>query len=227
MYVFTEQSQALALVSEDVSSPECVQEAEVLAAEASGTLAQARSAVATAKQNRCGFFPPSNAPSSRKGKGKGKLKGKSKDSSCLVWSRSDHFWRQCNGRQWSGGGKRMTNGTRTFHLGAACSLGSELFEAMVLQADLVMDNGATKIAGGVEAVQILVDAVTQGFPDCRVEVECRAPSTDEKRQLKDDKPGIPMIGSKVALAFYSGYRRPQNCFSVCAKVKIQNTFLVL
>ena len=53
------------------------------------------------------------------------------------------------------------------------------------------------------------------------------PSTDEKRQLKDDKPGIPMIGSKLSLTFHSGYRRPQNCFSVCTSGKIQNTFVVL
>ena len=72
--VFTEQSQALALGSEDVSSPECVQQAEVLAAEANRTLA--RSAFASAKQKRSGFFPPSNVSSSRKGKGKGKVKGK-------------------------------------------------------------------------------------------------------------------------------------------------------
>ena len=43
---------------------------------------------------------------------------------------------------------------------------SELFETLVLQADVVLDCGATETAGGVEAVQILMDAVTQGFPDC-------------------------------------------------------------
>ena len=81
-----EQSQALALLSGDVSSPECVQQAEVLAAEANRRLAQVRSAVASAKQNRSGFIRPSNVPFSRKGKGKGngKLKGKSTDSSCLI-----------------------------------------------------------------------------------------------------------------------------------------------
>ena len=62
---------------------------------------------------------------------------------------------------------------------------------------------------------------------CRSPCLGPTPSTDEKRQLKDDKPGIPMIGSRVALAFHSGYRRPQNCFSVCTKGKIQNTILVL
>ena len=62
---------------------------------------------------------------------------------------------------------------------------------------------------------------------CRSPCLGPTPSTDEKRQLKDDKPGIPMIGSKVALAFHSGYRRPQNCFSVCTRGKIQNAFLVL
>ena len=55
-----------------------MQQAEVLAVEANRTL---RWAVASAKQNRSGFFPPSNVPSSRKGKGKGKLKGNSKGSS--------------------------------------------------------------------------------------------------------------------------------------------------
>ena len=44
--VFLEQSRALALISEDVSSPECVQQAEVLAVEANRALAQGRSAVA-------------------------------------------------------------------------------------------------------------------------------------------------------------------------------------
>ena len=93
--VFPEQSQVLALTSDDASSSECVQQADVLVAEANRTLAQARSAVASAKQNRSGFFPPSNVSSSRTGKGKGKVKGKSKDSSCLICGRNDHFWRQC------------------------------------------------------------------------------------------------------------------------------------
>ena len=47
--VFPEQSQVLALTWDDVSSPECVQQAEVLVAEVNRTLAQARSAVASAK----------------------------------------------------------------------------------------------------------------------------------------------------------------------------------
>ena len=55
--VSPEQSEVLVLTSDDVSSPECVQQAEVLVAEANRTLAQARSAVASAKQNRSGFFP--------------------------------------------------------------------------------------------------------------------------------------------------------------------------
>ena len=86
--VSPEQSQVLALTSHDVSSPECVQQAEVMVAEANRTLAQARSAVASAKQNRNGFFLPSNVSSSRKGKGKGKVKAKSKDSSCFICGRS-------------------------------------------------------------------------------------------------------------------------------------------
>ena len=59
-----------------------------MVAEANRTLAQARSAVASAKQNRNGFFLPSNVSSSRKGKGKGKVKAKSKDSSCFICGRS-------------------------------------------------------------------------------------------------------------------------------------------
>ena len=164
--VFPEQSQALALISDDVSSPECVQQAKVLVAEANRKLAQARSAVASAKQNRSGFFPPSNVSSSRKGKGKGKVKSKSKDSSCLICGRSFE-------RRSKGSGKGGKNGSRTFYLGASWGFDSELFETVVLQADVVLDCGATETAGGVEAVQILVDAVTQGFSDSRVEVDSR------------------------------------------------------
>ena len=51
------------------------------------------------------------------------------------------------------------------------SFDSELFETVVLQADVVLDCGATETSGGVEAVQILVDAVTQSFPDSRVVVD--------------------------------------------------------
>ena len=40
----------------------------------------------------------------------------------------------------------------------------------MLQVDVVLDCGASETAG-VEAVQILVDAVTQGFSDSRVEVD--------------------------------------------------------
>ena len=56
-------------------------------------------------------------------------------------------------------------------MGAAWGLDSELFETVVLQADVVLDCGATETAGGVEAVQILVDAVKQGFSYSRVEVD--------------------------------------------------------
>ena len=54
---------------------------------------------------------------------------------------------------------------------AAWSFDSELFETVLLQADVVLDCGATETAGGVEAMQILVDAVTQSFPDSRVVVD--------------------------------------------------------
>ena len=70
---------------------------------------------------------------------------------------------RCPERQSKGSSKRGKNGSRTFYLGAAWRFDSELFETMVLQADVVLDCGATETAGGVEAVQILVDAVTQGF----------------------------------------------------------------
>ena len=55
--VFPEQSQALALISDDASSPECVQQAEVLVAEANRTLAQARSAVGVSKTKSQWFLP--------------------------------------------------------------------------------------------------------------------------------------------------------------------------
>ena len=103
------------LCAEDVSPEQSqVLALEVLVAEENRTLAQARPAVASAKQNRSGFFPPSNVSSSRKGKGKGKLKGKSKDSSCLICGRNDHFWRQCPERHSKGSGKRNKNGSHGF-----------------------------------------------------------------------------------------------------------------
>ena len=118
--VFPEQSEALALISEDVSSPQCVQQAEVLAAET-----YRKTAVASAKQI-------ANASSSRKGKGKGKLKGKSKRfiSSCLICGRSDHFWRECPERQSKGSGNGGKNASRTFYLGAAWNFDSVVFETL-------------------------------------------------------------------------------------------------
>ena len=82
-----------------------------------------------------------------------------------------HFGRQFPERQSKGSGKGVKNGSRTFYLGAAWGFDSELFETVVLQADVVLDCGATETAGGVEAVQILVDAVKQGFSDSRVETD--------------------------------------------------------
>ena len=102
--------------------PECVQQAEVLVAEANRTLAQARSAVASAKQKSVSSLLP-NVSSSRKGKGKGKVKGKSKDSLCLICGRNDHFWRQCPEPHSKGSGKGGKNGSSTFYLGAAWGLG--------------------------------------------------------------------------------------------------------
>ena len=143
-HVFPEQSAALALISEDVSSPECVQQAEVLAAEANRTLAQARSAVASAILSRSGFFLPTLPPVARaKARASRKI---SKDPSCLICGRSDHFPE----RRWKGSGKGKIDLAR-------------FTWTVVLQGDVVLDCGATETAGGVEAVQILVDAVTQGF----------------------------------------------------------------
>ena len=150
---------------EDVSTPECVQQAEVLAAEANRILAQARSAVALAVQNRSGFLPPSKVPSSRKGKSKGKLKGKSKGSSCLICGHSVLN----DSRKDLAQEVNMDLARFTWeHLGV---LILNCLRHFVLLADVVLDCGATETAGGVEAVQILVDAVTQGFPDSRVEVD--------------------------------------------------------
>ena len=39
------------------------------------------------------------------------------------------------------------------------------------QTDVVLDCGATETEGVVEAVQIVVDAVTQGLPESLVEVD--------------------------------------------------------
>ena len=50
-------------------------------------------------------------------------------------------------------------------------LGVSILNCLMVQADVVLDCGATETAGGVEALQILVDAVTQGFSDSRVEVD--------------------------------------------------------
>ena len=41
--------------------------------------------------------------------------------------------------------------------------GSDLSDAVVLQADVVLDCGATETAGGVEAAQILVDVGDAGI----------------------------------------------------------------
>ena len=48
--------------------------------------------------------------------------------------------------------KEVQNGSRTFYLGAAWSLCSELFATTVLRADVVLDCGATGTVGGVEGV---------------------------------------------------------------------------
>ena len=45
----------------------------------------------------------------------------------------------------------------------AWSFDSELFEAVVLQADFDLDCGAMEPAGGEAEVQILVESVTQRF----------------------------------------------------------------
>ena len=60
---------------------------------------------------------------------------------------------------------------------------------------------------------------------CRSSCIGPTPSTDEERQQsKMTSQAFPMIGSKVPLAFHSGCRRPQNCFGVLTRGKIQNFF---
>ena len=149
--MFSEQSQELALIYEDVSYPQCVQQADVLAAKVDRTLAQARSAVASAKQNRSGAFPPSNVPSSRKGKNKGKPRENRK------------IHRVSSVAEVIISGDNVLNDSRKDLAKEVWNFDSELFETVVLQADVVLDCGATETSGGVEAVQILVDAVTQKF----------------------------------------------------------------
>ena len=56
-------------------------------------------------------------------------------------------------------------------MGAVWCLDSELFQTVVLQANVVLDCGAHRNSWWVEAVQILVDAVKQGISDFRVEVD--------------------------------------------------------
>ena len=169
--VFPEQSQVLALTSDDASSPECVQQAEILVAEAKSNLGSGPiSGGVSKKKNRSGFFPPSNVSSSRKGQGKGKVKGKSKDSSCLICGRNDHFWRQCPERHSKGSGKGGKNASRTFHLGAAWGFDSELFETVVKR---MLSWIVVRQKQLVESKQcrFLVDAVRQGFSDSRVEMD--------------------------------------------------------
>ena len=111
--------------------------------------------VASAKQNRSGFFPPSDVPSSRKGKGKGKVKGKSKDSSCLICGRSNDIRKDL--------AKEVKMDLARFIWELLGVLILNCLRQWCFQADVVLDGGATETAGGVEAVQILVDAVKQGF----------------------------------------------------------------
>ena len=78
---------------------------------------------------------------------------------------NDHFWRTVFLNDIRKDlAREVKNGSRTFYLGAAWGLDSGMFE----------DSGASsgcclglwcgqKTAGGVEAVQMLVDAVKQGF----------------------------------------------------------------
>ena len=80
-----EQSEALALISlEEVASADCVQQAEAVA--------EARSAVATAKENRSGTSLLSDE---RKAKARASLHEKSEG--CIVVVRGGHFGRQCSG----------------------------------------------------------------------------------------------------------------------------------
>ena len=154
--VFSEQSQALALISDDVSSPECVQQAEVLVTEANRTLAQARSAVAQAKQNRSGFFPSSffqrslQPQGQRQGQAQGKIE---RFSVSLLWPKSSFLEIVVNDSR-----KDLAtevNMDLARFIWKPHGADSELFETVVLRADVVLDCGATEAAGGVEAVQTL------------------------------------------------------------------------
>ena len=98
------------------------------------------------------------------------MKGKSKDSSCLICGQSDNFWRQCPERQSKGPVKGGKNGSRTFYLGAAWGSILNCLRQLCFKRMLSWIVVRQK-QGGVEAVQILVDAVKQGFSDSRVEVD--------------------------------------------------------
>ena len=135
-------------------------------AEANRTLAQARSAVASAKTKTAvvsSLLPM--CPSSRQGKGKGKVKSKSKDSSCLICGRSDHFLETVSLNNIRKDlAKDVKMHLARFYLGATWSFDSELFETVVLQAEccpgLWCDRNKL-----VESRQcrFLVDAVKQDF----------------------------------------------------------------
>ena len=153
--VFPEQSQALALVSDD-SSPEYVQQADVMAAEVNRTLAQARSAVASAKQNRSVFssfqrtIPVAGAKARATSKENRKIHRVSSVARVII------------------SGDSVLNDSRK-DLPREVKMDLACFTWEPHGVSIL--SGAAETAGGVEAVQILVDALTQGFPDSRVEVD--------------------------------------------------------
>ena len=73
------------------------------------------------------------------------MKSKSKDSSCLICGRSDHFWRQCPERHSKGSGKGGKNGSRTFYLGTAWGFDSELFEDSCASSDHRKDDARARV----------------------------------------------------------------------------------
>ena len=174
-------SSVLALIPhdnvEDEKDIQNWQAAEVLAAEANRTVAQARAAVSAARQNRSGFFPPGARPPPRTGKsskGSGKS-GKSKGRGCLICGKTDHFWRECPDRHApKGGSSSSTKGkgkNKSFYLGNMWAFDSFGFIAVVMKAEMVLDCGATESAGGGEAVQNLIDALFENYDEAELDVD--------------------------------------------------------
>ena len=128
------QSQALALTSEDVSTPNVWNIEHWL---------KARSAVASAKQNRSGFFLSSNVPSSRKSNARASSR-KTERFILYHLCQSDHFWRRCSECQSKRSGKGVKMDLARFTWRQLGVLIPELFETVVLRADVVLDCGCDR-----------------------------------------------------------------------------------